>query len=479
MKLRCAPAAYPLLALALTLTLGACAPTTPYTRPPAPVAASWAAGAAPEAQTAEGNRPHVPTLEVGRPYAHEPALQHLITRALAHNRDLRVAALNVEQVRAAYGLRRADRLPTINLAATGQRQPSSNGSGAINSVYTAGLALASWELDFFGRVAALSDAAYAQYQASVEAQRAAQLSLVAAVTSSWLALQTDDALLAVARETLGARLSTLELVRLRFEHGAASEIDWRSAQTLVEAARVNLAQQERALALDRHALELLIGEPLGDAPLGLSERSDAGDAALPLPAHLSSDLLLRRPDILAAEQQLRAAHANLDAARAAFFPRITLTASAGTVSNALANLFQAGSWGWSLAPQALLPIFDAGRNEANLEAAEAARGVALAQYEKAIQTAFREVADALTARQTLADQLRAAEAQLQAQTALARLVQARFQAGVASQLEALDAQRALLAAQQQLEQTRGAWRQSHVALYKALGGEAVLGTRAP
>jgi len=456
------------LAAALLLGLSGCALTPAYERPAAPVPASWSGASAPSPTAAQD----AAALRADwRSFIREPALQALVERALAHNRDVRIAALTVEQVRAAYDVRRADRLPTLNLAATGQRQPATgpNPSSKISSVYTAGLSMASWELDFFGRVAALSDAALAQYFASAEARRAAQVSVVAAVASTWLALQSDDALLSLARKTLASREDSLRLVQLRAAHGAASDLDLRSAQTLVEAARVNLAQQERARALDLHALALLVGQPVDDA---LPAAATADTPFPALPANLPSEVLLQRPDILAAEQQLIAANANIGAARAAFFPRITLTASAGSASTALADLFKSGSWGWTLAPQALLPVFDAGRNQANLAAAKAARDIAVAQYEKAIQTAFRDVADALSSQTTLAKQLRAAEAQLQAQSELARLVDLRVASGVASSLDQLDAQRALLAAQQQVEQTRLAWRQSQVALFKALGGGA-------
>lgn len=459
------------LAAALLLGLSGCALTPTYERPAAPVPASWSGASAPSPTAAQD----AAALRADwRGFIREPALQALVERALAHNRDVRIAALTVEQVRASYDVRRADRLPTLNLAATGQRQPATgpNPSSKISSVYTAGLAMASWELDFFGRVAALSDAALAQYFASAEARRAAQVSVVAAVASTWLALQSDDALLSLARKTLASREDSLRLVQLRAAHGAASDLDLRSTQTLVEAARVNLAQQERARALDLHALALLVGQSLDDA---LPAAATADTPFPALPAGLPSEVLLQRPDILAAEQQLIAANANIGAARAAFFPRITLTASAGSASSALADLFKSGSWGWTLAPQALLPIFDAGRNQANLAAAEAARDIAVAQYEKAIQTAFREVADALSSQTTLAEQLRAAEAQLQAQAELARLVDLRVASGVANGLDQLDAQRALLAAQQQVEQTRLAWRQSQVALFKALGGGAGAG----
>jgi multidrug efflux system outer membrane protein len=327
--------------------------------------------------------------------------------------------------------------------------------------------MASWELDFFGRVASLKDAALAQFLASEEAQRAVQTSLVASVASSWLSLQTDEALLALTQRTLATREDSLRLTKLRFDNGAASALDLRQAESLTAAARATLAQQRRTIALDLNALTLLVGQ---EVPANLLP--GAGDVApfQPVPEGLPSELLTRRADIRQAEQQMVAANANIGAARAAFFPRISLTAGIGTVSTELSGLFKDGSWGFTLAPQALLPIFDMGRNQANLDAAKAARDIAMAQYEKAIQVAFREVADALAGRATLGEQLAAQEAQAQAETDRFRLAELRYRNGVASYLDVLDAQRSLFATQQALAQTRLAQQQNQVALYKALGG---------
>jgi multidrug efflux system outer membrane protein len=331
-----------------------------------------------------------------------------------------------------------------------------------------GLTFASWEIDFFGRIASLKEAALAQVLASEEARRAVQTSLVAAVASTWLNLQTDEELLALTRSTLATREESLRLVQMRYRQGVASALDLRQAESLVATARVALAQQERQRALDTNALTLLLGK----APaLALLESTASPHAALAdIPVGLPSDLLVQRADVRQAEHNLRAANANIGAARAAFFPRISLTASAGTASGALSGLFKDGTWGWSLAPQALLPIFDAGRNQAALESAQAARSMALAQYEKAIQTAFREVADALAGRATLADQVSAQQAQAEAEAERLRLADLRYRNGVASSLEVLDAQRSVFTAQQALAQTRLALRQNQVALYKALGG---------
>jgi multidrug efflux system outer membrane protein len=404
-----------------------------------------------------------------RSYFSDPALRQLIDTALANNRDLRVALLNIDQARAQLGVRRADQLPTLNAAAAGSRAPGSD--GAINSTYSAGLTVTAYELDFFGRVASLKEQALAQVLASAEAAQTVQISLIATVAQTWLNLLADEELLAVSRRALNSRAESLKLVDLKVEHGAASDFERRNAQTLLESARVTLAQHMRQRALDENALALLLGQPVSAAqreqwtPHKLSQLMFAE-----LPAGLPSDLLARRPDIRQAEQSLVASNANIGAARAAFFPRISLTAGAGSASSALSGLFKSGSWGWTLAPQLVLPIFDAGRNQANLDAARTGREIAVAQYEKAIQSAFREVADGLASRATLVEQLQAQQALLDAETARSQLTQLRLEHGVANQLDWLDAQRALFSAQQALVQTRLASMQNQIALFKTLGG---------
>lgn len=445
------------LALAVAVLCG-CSFVPTHERPAAPVPARFP-GQAAEASAGAA-------LPAWESVVADARLRELIALAQQNNRDLRVAALNMEQVRAQYQIRRAEQLPTLNLAATGNRQP--NSSGGINSTYTAGVAMASWELDFFGRVAALKDAALAQYLASEEARRAAQTSLVAAVASGWLSLQADEDLLTLTQRTLATREDALRLTKLRFDNGAASALDLRQAESLAAAARGTLAQLQRTRAQNLNALTLLVGQT---PPATLLPTAGTSSAALQaVPEGLPSDLLTRRADIRQAEQALMAANANIGAARAAFFPRISLTASVGTVSNELSSLFKDGSWGFSLAPQALLPIFDGGRNQANLDAARVGRDIAVAQYEKAIQTAFREVADALAGRATLGEQQAALQSQADAEAERLRLTELRYRGGVASSLEFLDAQRSLFATQQALTQVRLAQQQNQVALYKALGG---------
>lgn len=453
----------PLAAACAALVLAGCSMMPVYERPPAPVATQWPTlgGALPADATARaaGDLPW-------QAFVVDARLRTLIGQALAGNRDLRMAALAIEQARAQYQIRAADQTPTLNLAAAGNRQPASG--GGISSTYTVGLAMASWEIDFFGRIASLKEAALSQYLATEEARRAVQTSLIASVANAWLSLQANDELLALTQRTLVTREDSLRLVRLRFDQGVASALDLRQAESLVATARVALAQQQRLRALDVNALTLLTGQPL---PAELLDSQGGSDRLFaPVPEGLPSDLLVQRADVRQAEQLLMAANASIGAARAAFFPRIALTASAGTASNALSGLFKDGSWGWTLAPQALLPIFDAGRNQAGLDSALAGREIALAQYEKAIQTAFREVSDALAGRATLGDQWQAQQAQAEAEADRFRLADLRYRNGVASSLEVLDAQRALFASQQALVQTRLALRQNQVLLYKALGG---------
>jgi outer membrane protein, multidrug efflux system len=449
--------------IAMAVLLAGCSFIPTYERPEAPVTAVFP-GQAADAPAAAAELPW-------QQFVADARLRELIALALANNRDLRVATLNMEQVRAQYQIRRADQFPTLNLAASGNRQPSS--SGGTSSSYSVGLALSSWEIDFFGRVASLKEAALAQYLASEEARRAAQTSLVATVASTWLSLQANDDLLVLTRRTLATRKDSLRLTQLRFDNGASSALDLRQAESLTSAAEAALAQQLRLRALDLNALTLLVGQAVPDA-LVAAAPEQAGAVAPPLfgavPAGLPSDLLARRADIRQAEQQLVAANASIGAARAAFFPRISLTAGVGTASNELSGLFKDGSWGFSLAPQALLPIFDAGRNQANLDVAQTGRAIAVAQYEKAIQIAFREVADALAGRATLGEQVRALQAQATAEGERFRLGELRYRNGVASFLDVLDAQRSLFATQQSLALSQLALQQNQVALYRALGG---------
>ena len=449
-------------AAVLGLTLAGCGSMAPqYQRLSAPVASTF-----PDAASSAATATAATAIEWRRFFT-DARLQQLITLALANNRDLRIAVLSIEQARAQYDIRSADQWPTVNAGLSGSRLPTS--SGGISSTYSAGVLVTAYELDLFGRVRSLGDSALAQYLASEEARKATQISLVATVATSYLALQGDEELLRVTRETLLTRETSLRLIKLRFDKGASSLIDLRQAESLLESARVALAQTTRQRALDENALVLLLGQPL---PATLPDGVPITTAAtLPeLASGLPSDLLVRRPDIRQAEQQLIAANANIGAARAAFFPRITLTGSLGSASNELSGLFKAGSGGWSFAPQLLQPVFDAGRNQGNLKVAQVGRDIATAQYERAIQSAFREVADALAGRATLGEQLRAQEALVRAEQDRYRLADLRYRNGVASYLDALDAQRSLFAAQQALVQVQAQYQQNGVTLYRVLGG---------
>lgn len=455
----------PLALAAAALLLSGCSFIPTYERPEAPVPGTYQAGAQAPAGTAAAAA--VPWKD----YFADPRLQTLITAALANNRDLRVAALNIEQARAQFQIRRADQFPGVGLGVNASRGPSATNGDLTNS-FSVGLAVSAWEIDFFGRIASLKEQALAQYLASEEGRNAAQVSLVAAVANGWLTLLADEELLNLSRRTLTSREESVRLTRLRLDAGVASELDFRQAESLTQAARATLAQQQRQRALDENALALLLGQPVpADILASLAGGTLANASAMAaLPSGLPSELLTQRPDIRQAEQQLIAANANIGAARAAFFPRISLTAQAGTASGELSGLFKSGSWGFTLAPSLLLPIFDAGRNQANLDSSQASRSIAVAQYEKAIQTAFREVSDALAGQSTLAEQSDALQRQAQAEEARLRLADLRYRNGVSSYLDLLDAERSLFATQQGAVQVRLAQLQNQVLLYKALGG---------
>ena len=461
------------VSLGAFLCLGGCSLAPKYTRPEAPVPATWPGGPAYDNAQVSPGAPVSAELK-WREFFTDERLRKVIETALKNNRDLRTAALNVERARAVYGIARADLLPAVEATGRGRKErvPSSSfgsdGGSAIIERYDVNLGVSSWEIDFFGRIASLSQAALAQYLATEEGRKAAQISLVASVANGWLNLVADEELLALTRQTLATREESMRLTRLRFDNGVSSELDFQQARSLAEAARVALAQQQRQRALDLNTLGLLLGEP---AAPDIGGNTAMASLALPdLPAGLPSQVLVERPDVRQAEQQLVAANANIGAARAAFFPRITLTAGIGTASSELSGLFRGGSWGLTAAPQLLLPIFDAGRNQAGLRAAGVSREIAVAQYERAIQSAFREVSDALAGRATLADQLRAQNNVADAEAVRLRLSTLRYDNGVASYLELLDAQRSLFAARQAAIQTRLQLLQNQVLLYRALGG---------
>ncbi len=455
------PTATRLAPLLGALCLAGCSMIPSYQRPPAPVAERFATDA-----PATGAARSASDID-WQDFFQDARLKRLIALALQNNRDLRVAVLNIEQTRSQLQLRRADQLPTANAGLTGLRTP--NSSGAMTSSYATGLSVTAYELDFFGRVAALSQAAQAQLLGSEEARKTVQISLIASVANTYLAVLADDELLQLTRATLGTRQQTLALTQLKYDRGAASALELAQAQSLLEGANASLAALTRQRAQDENALVLLLGQPLpADLPAGI--RLAAQNLLPELPAGVPSELLARRPDVRQAEQLLLANNANIGAARAAFFPRITLTGSVGLASSDLASLFGGGNAAWTFAPQLLLPIFNAGRNQANLDAANINRDIAVAQYEKAIQSGFREVSDALAGRATLTEQLRAQSAQLAAEQTRAQLTELRFRHGASNSFELLDAQRSLFAAQQAALQAQAQQVQNLVTLYKVLGG---------
>lgn len=454
------------LAMLAAGVLTGCSLAPKYERPDAPIANVY-----PEAPAEQAERN---TADIGwREFFPDQRLQALITAALENNRDLRMAALRIEEARALYNIQWADRLPTLNGVASGNRgrtpgDLTGTGVSSVSSSYQVGLSLASFELDFFGRVRSLSDAALAQYLATEEARRAAHITLVAEVAKAYLSERSSAEQQELAQRTLEARQATYKLAQQRFEVGASSALDLRENEVLVHSARATLAAVTRQRAQAINALTLLVGKPLGElpAPQTLSEQNIVTD----IPPGLPSDLLTRRPDIRSAEQRLIASNANIGAARAAFFPRISLTAGIGSASSDLSGLFEAGSRTWSFVPQLVLPIFDAGRNRANLDLTQVRKNIAIADYEKTIQVAFREVADTLVARGTLDEQIEAQRASQEAQAERLKLAETRYKSGIVSSLDVLDAQRELFLAQQQLVQVRLLRLTNAVDLYRALGG---------
>ena len=409
-----------------------------------------------------------------RELVQSPRLAQWVDMALRHNRDLRVAVLNVQRAQAQLGLAEANRGPAVAAGLNASRAP--NGRGEQANSLSAGLQLSTWEIDLFGRLANLSEAARAQLLASEAGRRAAELTLVAAVLQAGLALQADEELLALARQALASREQTLQLTTLRESVGAASLLELQAQQSLAAQARASIAQLTRQQAQDSNALALLLGQPVPpDAPAAngaaiTASPSLADEAWLAeVPAGLSSSVLLARPDVIAAEQAMRAAQANIAAARAAFWPAITLTAQAGQASPQLAGLFAGGNFVYTLAASAVATIFDGGRRQAGVDVAVVNQQIALAQYERSLQAAFRETADALAGLATWREQLAAQTAQRDAARDTARLTELKASQGAASALERLDAQRGWWAAEQAVVQVRLGELANRVALFKALG----------
>lgn len=480
------------LLVSISLALGACAMVPPL--PPAqadlPNASRWVdLGGAADAAASHA-------LPRWSDYFTDPRLQGLIRQALDNNRDLRSAWLQTTQARALLTTQRADLFPTVQAGVNATRQPATAAPNAPTTTATAGLSMTAFELDVWGRVRALTESAQADWQASVSTYRAVQITLMATVAQAYYSLWADQWQLALAQSTLDTRADARRLQQMRYDGGVINEADWQAVMAQYEAARVSQLQAERQYQQSLNAMAVLLGQPVPanalppmpfvpSVPTSPTASALTSDALPPLavlsqaslwpvlgsiPVGLPSEVLLRRPDVMAAEQQLVAANADIGAARAARFPRLSLTTSAGVVSDALSTLFSGGREAWSVGGSLAAPLLDAGRSAAQVDIAQARRDAALAQYEKALQVAFKEVADALVARRTWDAQVQAQQAQAQAETARLKLAQLRYQNGVANAIEWLDAQRSLFASQQALIAAQLARQQAHIAAFKALGG---------
>jgi multidrug efflux system outer membrane protein len=457
--------------VAALIGLSGCSLIPDYQRPEAPVDQTWDMPAGAHANARRVN---------WQEFFQSAVLKDLINQSLTNNRDLRVAALNVEKAQAQYRISRADLLPSINASGAGssQRVPgdlSTTGDNQITHQYSAGVGFTSYELDFFGRVRSLNQQALESYFSTVEAQRSVRLSLIAEVASAYFQLQADQQLLAISRQTLASQQDSYALVKSSYEEQVATELDLSQAESTVRTAEATQARYERQVAQDKNALVVLVGQPLAPEYFAAIEL-DALRVDEQLPVGLPSDLLMYRPDILIAEHQLKAANANIGAARAAFFPSITLTAAAGSASADLGQLFAGGQGTWSFVPSINIPIFNAGRNQASLDVAKVQKSIEVANYQKTIQVAFREVADSLVARDSLTTQVTAETLLVQANQRNYTLADSRYKEGVDTYLNALDAQRNLFSSQQSLVTTKLSRINNLVSLYKALGGGEELDT---
>lgn len=483
----------------LATLLSACTLAPHYQRPNLPVSNQWPADTKDPGETQSPNRADgsagVPVAlladRIGwRDFFADPRLQRLIEIALENNRSLRIAVLNVAASEAQYRVQRGDLFPAISATGTGvvEKLPSngavplgavggSNGAspsaagapGSTFHYYNAGIGFTSYELDLFGRQRSLTTQAFEQYLAQAQTRRSTQISLVAEVATDYLAVLADQALLKLTEETLRNETESYELTQAMYDRDTTTLLSLKQAESAVDAARANLEQYRRQLAQDTHALTLVVGREM-PADLPPTRDLDGEELLEEVPAGLPSDLITHRPDIMSAENTLQAANADIGAARAAFFPSIQLTGSGGTASSRLGNLYSRGSGTWSFMPTITVPIFAGGRNRANLDLAHLEKNITVAQYELTIQTAFREVSDALSARGTYVKQYEAQQALVAADEEAYKLSQMRFRSGVDNYLATLDAERSLYTAQQQLVMTREAELANRVTLYKALGG---------
>ncbi|SDZ69709.1 outer membrane protein, multidrug efflux system [Variovorax sp. YR266] len=460
-----------LSALITAALLAGCVNLAPvYSRPEAPVPATWPASTgAKEAKDAT-----VSATTGWQSFITDDRLRRTIALALTNNRDLRVAVQNIEKARAQYGVQRAELFPSVSATAGATRArtsaaTSSSGESSIGSTYSASLGFSSYELDLFGRVRNLNEAALQSYLSTEATTRSTQISLVAEVASAWLTLAADNERLKLAQDTLASQQRTYALTARMHELGASSALSLAQAQTTVDSARVDVASYTAQVALDRNALDLLAGATVPGDLLPAADMATAS-ALVDVPAGLPSTLLQQRPDVLAAEHTLQGSNADIGAARAAFFPTISLTASSGSSSTALSGLFKGGNSTWSFAPSVSLPIFNAGSNRASLDSAKAQREIDLATYEKTVQTAFKEVADALATRGSIGEQIAAQQSLVDATQKSYTLSNALYRSGSYSFLEVLDAQRSLYTAQQTLIGLRLSEQSNRITLYKVMGG---------
>ncbi len=457
----------------ILVILGGCTMAPQYFRPEAPIPAGWPNGEAyPEnhAATNTSDAAHMSWKE----FLTDERLQQVIDMALANNRDLRLAALNVERARALYGIQRAELFPALNAVGYGSKEHmpgdlSSTGRSMTKESYGVNLGISSWEIDFFGRIRSLKDQALEEYLATEEAGRSAKILMVSAVANAYLTFAADWENLKLAESILETRKAAYDLIRRRYDLGLVSELTLRQSQTTVDTARGDIARFIQLTAQDENALNILVGSPVPRdlLPAGLNSVSSPKEIS----PGISSGVLLQRPDIMAGEYRLKAANANIGAARAALFPRISLTTAVGTASSELSGLFKSGSDTWSFAPQIIMPIFDA-RIWSAYDATKVEKEITLAQYEKAIQTAFREVADALAVRGTVERQLSAQQSLVDAMAETCRLSTVRYENGIDSYLGVLDAQRSLYASKQGLISIRLIRLTNLVRLYTVLGGGA-------
>jgi len=457
----------------IVFLLGGCTLAPKYTRPEAPMPAHWPMGMAYiyTENAADESTPLASTLS-WRDFITDDRLQKVIETALNNNRDLRLAALNVERARALYGISRAELLPSVNAAGIWDKEHvpadlSTTGSAVTSEQYGVNLGITSWEIDFFGRIRSLKDQALEEYLATEDARRSAQIMLVSAVAQAYLTLAADRENLKLVASTLEAQEVSYKLIRKRCDVGLSSELDLRRAQSQVDTARGDIARYTQLEAQDENALNLLVGSPIPQVLLPME--LDSINPPKDISPGLSSELLLRRPDILAAEHRLKAAHANIGAARAAFFPLISLTTFIGTASADLSGLFKAGQGTWGFTPQIVMPIFDA-RTWSAYDVTKVEKEIFVAQYEKVIQTSFREVADALAVRGTVNQQIAAQQSLVDAVAETYRLSNLRYTKGIDGYLSVLDAQRSLYGAQQGLIVLHLARLVNRVMLYMALGG---------